>query len=209
MDRDIDRWTADGQEQLKQRRCEQGHQQNQHARHQQVNADARPDDATDAVPFVRPDILRNHGADRATHSHGGHLHIAPQLVHHAECSRGVHAFAIHQPDHDHGRARHDNHRQAHGQTHTRYWFQKAGVRAQPCKLGPAQANGQVKRIDLAQQQGEADDPGNDCRQSRAGDTHCGDWTKAKNEDRIEDDVEHDIQDRVPKWRDGIADAAQR
>ena len=50
VDGDTDRWTADGQEQLKQRRCEQGHQQNQHARHQQVDANARPNDATDAVP---------------------------------------------------------------------------------------------------------------------------------------------------------------
>ena len=73
---------------------------------------------------------------------------------------------------------------------------------------PAQADGEVTRVDLAQQKRQADDPGKDGRKRRPSDTHCGYGAPAQDKNRVQDDVENHVQHRIPKWRNRIPYAAQ-
>ena len=82
------------------------------------------------------------------------------------------------------------------------------IRDQPAQLGPAQADGQVFRVNSMDQYGDADQTRHQRRQCRTGNPHGRDWPYPQNENRIEHDIQRDIEDRIPKRRHRIPHPAQ-
>ena len=196
------------QEQPEQRFGKKRDGKDERPRHQHVYTDTRQCDLANPVPFARADILRRHRANRSTDRDGGHLRIAPKLVHHAKGRRRVDTLAVHQTQHRQRRSRHDDHRQPHRHAHFDDRCQISRVWPQIGQFFAAQPDGQVFGVNPLDQDRDTDHAGDQRRQCRTRYAHRRDRTPAQNEDGIENDIDHHIQYRVPQWRHRIAHTAQ-
>ncbi len=176
----------------------------QHHAEQDTDAGCR----MDAIPFLGADVLRRHGRNRHADGECRHLDVVPDLHGRSVGGRGVDAKRIDEGDHQHGAERNHEHLRAHRHAFLHQRADDDAVHLQQLHFIRVQQECVLALVKVPHHRGQADALRHQRRERRTCDPQARNRADAKDEDRVQDDVDENRQQHEIERGLGIAGAAQ-
>ena len=179
-------------------RAERRDHSDERAGQQEIESDAHDGHAVDPVPLACAYVLGRHRGGGLPHRER-HLDVVPELQRGAVRSCRTGPEAIDEPNHDdHAEGQHD-HLEPHRDPLGDQRAQDDRIEPQITELGPRDAQEVLRAVQVADEQREAHDLRDERRHGGPGDAHPMDRAPAKDQERIEDDVEPRGHEQEEEW----------